>query len=176
MDGHNGLVDLRRLLAKPAVRSYRDVPVPAETVEQIVAQARWTGSARNRQPWRFAAVYDSGMRGELSRLGAYAGHLATAPVVLVLLSPVDGFRDTEFDVGRMAQSITMVAASMSLGCCLASLYPEENSHRAAALVGAEPGWAARHAIALGHAGRPRVTGRRVLPRGRHDTAEILRFW
>lgn len=144
-----------------------------ETVEHIVAQARWTGSARNQQPWRFAAVYDANLRGELSRLGAYAAHLAAAPVVLVLLSPEDGFRDTEFDMGRVAQSVTMVATSMSLGSCPASLYPEENSHRAAVLVGAEPGWTARHAIALGHPGEPRAVGRRVIPRGRLDTGHLL---
>lgn len=118
----------------------------------------------------------SSLRSELSRLGAYAAHLATAPVVLILLSPVDGLRDTEFDIGRMAQSITLVAASMSLGSCLVSLYPEENSSHAAALVGAESGWTARHAIALGHPDEPRVTGRRAIRGGRHDTAELLRFY
>lgn len=164
------------MLAKPAVRSYREASVPKETVEQIVARARWTGSARNSQPWRFVAVYDPSLRSELSRLGAYAAHLATAPVVLVMLSPADGFRDTEFDIGRMAQSITLVAASMSLGSCLASLYPEENSSHAAALVGAESGWAARHAIALGHPDEPRGAGRRAIPGGRHDTAELLRYY
>ena len=69
--------------------------------------------------------------------------------------------------------VTMVGASLSLGGCPAGLYPAENSCRAAVLVGGEPGWAARHVIALGYAGRPRGVGRRVIPRGRSDTDERL---
>ena len=167
-------VDIRSLIAKGAVRSYRDDPVAEETVSQVLEQARWTGSARNRQPWRFVAVYDSDTRDELARLGAYAGHLATAPVVVVVLSPAQRLLDTEFDLGRVAQSITLVAASMGLGSCVVSLYPDENSDRAATLVDSEPGWSARHAIALGYPGAIPTVGRRAVPAGRLATEELLR--
>jgi nitroreductase len=169
------IVDLRSLIAKRAVRSYRDEPVPVDTVRQIVDQARWTGSARNRQPWRFAAVYEAGIRAELARLGEYAGHLAAAPVVLVLLSPAERWLDTEFDLGRVAQSITIVATSMGLGSCVVSLYPDGNARRAAALVHAESGWVARHAIALGHPGPRPSPGRLTIPTGRHSTDQLLRI-
>lgn len=157
------------------MRTYRAEPVPAETVREIVDQARWTGSARNRQPWRFTAVYDPEIRAGLSRLGGYAGHLAAAPVVLLLLSPEKELLDTEFDLGRVAQSITIVATSMGLGSCIVSLYPENNARRAAALVGAEAGCIARHAIALGHPDTPPVTGRRAIPGGRLSMGELLEF-
>lgn len=167
-------VDIRSLIAKGAVRSYRDDPVAEETVSQVLEQARWTGSARNGQPWRFVAVYDSDTRDELARLGAYAGHLATAPVVIVVLSPAQRLLDTEFDLGRVAQSITLVAASMGLGSCVVSLYPDENSDRAATLVDAGPGWSARHAIALGSPGARPTVGRRAVPAGRLATEDLLR--
>jgi nitroreductase len=162
------------MIAKRAVRSYRDEPVPVELVRQIVEQARWTGSARNRQPWRFAAVYEPGIRTELARLGEYARHLAVAPVVLLLLSPAERLLDTEFDIGRAAQSITIVAASLGLGSCVVSLYPEGNARRAAALIRAESGWTARHAIALGFPDA-RPTGRLAIPAGRHSKDELLRI-
>lgn len=80
-----------------AVRHFRADPVGVSVVERIVDTARWTGSARNRQPWRFVAVTDPDARRALSRLGGYAVHLATAPLVLVLASRDNGFADTEFD-------------------------------------------------------------------------------
>lgn len=168
-------MDIRSLIARRTVRSYLDEPVPAQTVRQIVDRARWTGSARNRQPWRFVAVYEPGVRSALAGLGAYAAHLATAPVVLLLLGPAERLLDTEFDLGRMAQSITVVATSMGLGSCIVSLYPDDNAHRAAVLVDAESGWVARHAIALGYPAAGPAGGRSAIPAGRRTTDELLQF-
>lgn len=169
------MVDVGGLIGARAVRAYGPEPVPVEMIWQIVDQARWTGSARNRQPWRFVAVLDAGTREDLSRLGAYAGHLAAAPAVLVVLSPAERLIDTEFDVGRIAQSITMVAASLGMGSCITSLYPDDHARRAAELVTADPGWTARHAIALGYPGPRPVTGRLAIPAGRLPAGDLLRI-
>ncbi len=168
-------MDVRSLIAQRATRSFLPTPIPDETLTELVESARWTGSARNRQPWRFVAVHDAPVRAQLARLGAYAGFLAAAPVVLVLLSPEGRQLDTEFDLGRITQSITIAAAAAGLGSCAASLYPDDQARRAAGLVRAEPGWTARHAIALGRpATAPARTGRSAIPRGRRDTADLLR--
>ncbi|SDZ32307.1 nitroreductase family protein [Herbiconiux ginsengi] len=168
-------MDIRSVIARRSVRTFEASPIPRSTVALIIDQARWTGSARNRQPWRFVAVYDQGIRSQLAGLGAYAGHLEAAPVVLVLLSPVAQQLDTEFDLGRVAQSITLVAAELGLGSCITSLYPEANSRIAADLVSADPGWAARHAIALGVPAPKPTVGRSAIPLGRRSVAESLRF-
>jgi len=39
-----------------ATRWWQPDAVPREVVERIVDGARWTGSARNAQPWRFVHV------------------------------------------------------------------------------------------------------------------------
>jgi nitroreductase len=166
-------MSLRSLIARRTARSFTTDDVSVETVQQLVEVARWTGSARNRQPWRFVAVYEPSVRASLARLGAYAGHVADAPVVLVLLSPAEQRLDTEFDLGRMAQSVTLAAAESGLGSCIVSLYPAENAHAAAGLVGAGPGWVARHAIALGHPAPPQVSGRSAIPQGRLEVSELL---
>ncbi|MBF4162542.1 nitroreductase family protein [Nocardioides sp. CBS4Y-1] len=165
---------MRRSLARRAVRVFGDQPVQREVVTSIVDAARWTGSARNRQPWRFVAVYDPQVKAALARLGQYAAHLAAAPVVLVVLSPAETMLDTEFDVGRVVQSITTLAAASGLGSCPVSLYPEASSRAAADLVGGEPDWTARHAVALGHPGEP-PRGVSALPAGRLATTQLLRF-
>ena len=168
-------MDIRTAIARRSVRAFEATPIPTSTVELIVDQARWTGSARNRQPWRFVAVYDQGIRTRLSRLGAYAGHLESAPVVLVLLSPTTPQLDTGFDLGRVAQSITLAAAEQGLGCCITSLYPENNARTAAELVSADPEWTAHHAIAVGYPAARPSGGRSAIPLGRLSTAETLRF-
>lgn len=155
-----------------AVRHFRADPVGVSVVERIVDTARWTGSARNRQPWRFVAVTDPDARRALSRLGGYAVHLATAPLVLVLASRDNGFADTEFDVGRLTQSVCLAAAEQGLGSCPTTFFPAENVSRAAELLRLGPGWLPRHAIALGYpallAGAPNA-----IPSGRLSVAELL---
>jgi nitroreductase len=174
-------VDATALLALLAscrsVRRFADRPVEAELIDRIVEAARWTGSARNRQPWRFVVVEDRAVRRELSTLGLYAQHLAGAPVVLVLLSADDGRRDTAFDLGRVAQSLGLAAHALGLGSCLATLFPDDNVAEAGRLLGVEAGWVAHHALSLGwpEAAPPDgdAGGRSAIPTGRLGVAELL---
>ena len=163
---------VRALAARPSVRSFDGRPVAPELIDQLVEPARWTGSARNRQPWRFLAVDDAPTLRSLATLGAYAQHVATAPCAIVILSADNGMRDTEFDVGRVAQTLSLAAAALGLGCCLATIYPDDNVTRAAALLRVADGWLPRHVLSIGHPG-PRPTGRRAIPGGRLDPDELL---
>lgn len=154
-------------------RSFSPDPVPRELVERIVEAARWAGSARNAQPWRFAAVTGTSARESLSRLGAYAQHLAGAPLVLVLGEPSPGGRDTQFDLGRVTQNLTLAASDAGLGSCVATFYPSANAVTAATIAGFGSGWIARHALALGWPAPSSVTGRSAIPGGRLPVSELL---
>nr|WP_158252421.1 nitroreductase family protein [Cryobacterium sp. Y57] len=163
---------VRTLNARPAVRSFTDRPVPLEELTQIIEVARWTGSARNRQPWRFIAVCDKEHLEKLGALGAYAQHLASAPCALVLLSANNGFQDTEFDLGKVSQTVILTATALGLGSCLATIYPETNVTKAATLLRVENGWRPHHAISLGYPGAP-MTGTRAITTGRLSASELL---
>ena len=167
--------ELLDLLAARSVRSFADRAVERATVAELVEVARRTGSARNRQPWRFVAVDDRATLQVLATCGAYAGHLATAPCAIVLLSPDDGRRDTEFDLGRVAQSLTLAATAAGLGSCLATFYPDPEIERAAAVLRLESGRVPRHALSLGHPAPPPAAGRPAVPPGRLPTRELLRW-
>jgi nitroreductase len=166
---------LTALAAQRSTRAFTDEPVARADLERIVDAARWTGSARNRQPWRFVAVTDRRTRERLSALGGYAGHLATAPLVLVVLSADDGFADTEFDVGRVVQSVTLAAHALGLATCVATLYPAASVSAAAALVHAGPGWLPRHALSLGRAAPVAPRAPLAIPTGRLPVARLLAF-
>lgn len=163
---------IRSLTARPAVRSFTDRAVPAEMLEQIADTARWTGSARNRQPWRFIAVRDKAHLEKLSALGAYAQHIASAPCALVLLSADNGFQDTQFDLGKVSQTAILAATALGLGSCLATIYPEDNVERAAQLLRVEAGWLPHHAISIGYPGT-QMKGMRAIASGRLPLAELL---
>jgi nitroreductase len=159
-------------VAARAARSFEDRLVPRETVHAILDVARWTGSARNRQPWRFRVVTDQRTRSALAELGAYARHLHGAPCVLVLLAANDGRRDTDFDVRRVAQSVALAATSAGLGCCPATIYPDEHVARAGRLLEVPDEWRVRWCFSLGFPDRTGA-GRSAVPVGRRPVNDLL---
>lgn len=67
------------------VRFFEREPVSREALDDILEVARWSGSARNRQPWEFVVVRDRGTLETLAALEGYAQHLADAAVGIVLV-------------------------------------------------------------------------------------------
>jgi nitroreductase len=156
-----------------ATRAFTGEPVAREQVMAVLEAARWAGSARNRQPWRFVVVRDRELLRELSLLGAYAGHLAGAPVVVLLA--VDGAvsaEDAEFDAGRAAQNLMLAAHTLGLGSCPASFFPAVNAQRATGLVGLREPWRVRTGISLGYPAPP-VRGTPAIPQGRMPLSDLV---
>lgn len=164
---------LAALAGLRATRWFTPDPVADEDLDRVLEVGRWTGSARNRQPWRVAVVRDAARRAELSRLGTYALHLEAAPVALLLAVDVaGGGADAEFDAGRLAQSLMLAADALGLGTCPVTFFPDENVRRATALAGLEPPWRVRTGIALGRPGPAPPGGRRAIPSGRRPLDEL----
>ncbi|MGH7123088.1 MAG: nitroreductase family protein [Stellaceae bacterium] len=57
----------RLATGRRSIRRYQANPVPAETLERILAAARWAPSAHNRQPWRFAILTPFHWKNRLAR-------------------------------------------------------------------------------------------------------------
>ena len=159
---------LRALASLRATRRFTARPVNAADVDRIMEVARWTGSARNRQPWRLITLEAPSELMALSRLGAYALHVRDCPLaVLIAIDRERGGADAEFDAGRLAQNVMLAAHALGLGSCPVTVFPEANVEAATALAGLAPPWAVRTAIALGHPDpSPGPTGRPAIPRGR----------
>ncbi len=84
---------------------------------------------------------------QLAGMGHYAGHLAGAPLGIVLVMEGPG---REFDAGRLAQSIMMAAWAHGVGSCIASLFPTENERRARQLLHVPDERSVHTVIALGY--------------------------
>lgn len=175
--GENGPMTERVHASRPprATRHFLPDPVPAGDIDAMIEAARWTGSARNRQPWRFAVVTRPALRADLARLGAYAQHLAGAPLVIGVAVDESSGGDAHFDAGRAAQVLMDAAAGLGYGTCPATLFPVANAERAAGLVGLAPPWRLRWALSVGRpAPTPAAAGTRsAIPTGRLPLEEIV---
>jgi nitroreductase len=166
-------VVLRLLAGLRATRHYLPEPVPRDAVARMLEVARWTGSARNRQPWRLAVVEDRDDLRRLSRTGPYAQHLAGAPLAVVVgIDHARGGLDAEFDAGRLGERLMLAASALGLGSCPATLVGEARIAEATAIAGFEPPFRARTAIAIGRPA-PAPRGRRAIPTGRLPLSRLV---
>ncbi|GAA4336134.1 NADPH-dependent oxidoreductase [Pigmentiphaga soli] len=76
---------LDRLLAHRSVRAYLPDPLPAGTVELLVAAAQSASSSSNLQAWSVVAVEDPERKARLAVLAGNQKHIVQAPLLLVWL-------------------------------------------------------------------------------------------
>jgi len=95
-------------------------PVPENVLQDVLDVARWSGSARNRQPWEFVVVRDRETLESLAACEGRAAHLANAAVgiVLVMAGESEFFEQETFDEGRLSERISLTAASYGVASSL----------------------------------------------------------
>jgi nitroreductase len=125
-----------------ASRWYERRPVGAADLQAILDAGRRTGSGKNRQPWQLVVVRQRSRLEALAACGPWAGHLARAPLAIVIAVPREfgliGLRpdhfmaDTErvaslmaiFDAGRLAQSLMLAGWERGVGSCPATMHDQ----------------------------------------------------
>lgn len=113
------------ILTCRAVRHFTDQPIPEDNLRRILEAGRWTGSAKNVQPWHFLVVRERETLYQLAECGRYASHLRGAAAAVVLVTSPGTWVD--FDSGRAAQNMMLAAWSMGLSSCIASLHEAERA-------------------------------------------------
>ena len=103
------------------IRQLRPDPVPEKAVQDILEVARWTGSARNIQPWDLVVIRD---RTTLRQIGEIPGgrgpHLVNAGLGIALVMSGDQENpdfDT-YDEGRLSERIMLAADAHGLGSAI----------------------------------------------------------
>jgi nitroreductase len=103
------------------IRQLRPEPIPQAALEDILEVARWTGSARNIQPWDLVVIQD---RATLQALGTIVGgrgpHLvkAGAGIALVMSGDLEHPDFDTYDEGRLSERIMLAAAVHDLGSAI----------------------------------------------------------
>ena len=143
----------RELLA--AVKSLRqsrhflDTPVDTRDLEQLLEIARWTGSAKNTQPWHLIVVTEAAMNTALAQCGDFAGFLAGAPASIVVAMEGES-RSVAYDDGRLQERVMFAAKLLGLGTGTAWFGTPEYRQRVRELLGIPGHLEPWSAIAVGH--------------------------
>ena len=158
-----------------SVRLFSPRQIPDDVLLDVLDAGRWTGSAKNSQPWDLIVVKNRENLAALARCGRYAGHLAGATLAIALVMGGDDVA-TLLDEGRLMQNLMVAAWAHGVGSCIASIYPADNQQRARELLGIP---ADRHLLTMLSIGYPagpealRLPANAPIPRGRRPLEEVV---
>jgi len=169
------------MLQHRSVRAYLDRPLPAGTLELLVAAAQSAASSSNLQAWSVVAVEDPDRKARLSRLANDQAHIRDCPLFLVWIADLsrldrnaralgetaaanrylEMFLVAAIDAALAAQNAALAAESMGLGTVYIGAMrnrPEE----VAAELGLPPDAVAVFGLCVGYADPAKLSG--VKPR------------
>ncbi|MGI8404235.1 MAG: nitroreductase family protein [Thermomicrobiales bacterium] len=149
-------------------RKFADERIPYEVMQDILEVARWTGSAKNSQPWDLIVVRDREALRRLSDCGQFAGFLAGVDVAIVIA--LHGYVRTAeiYDEGRISERMMLIADAYNLGSGTAWFGDETGQQLVKELLAIPAEWFVHSAVGFGYPDldaddRPGVTlGRRPL--------------
>lgn len=152
MDAYRAVVDKRD------TRSFTAVPVREESLRRVLQGGRMAGSAKNLQPCRFVVLADQAAKEKLAACGQFSSWIPNAPVNIAVLIPADG---RDFDAGRAAQNMMVVAQAEGLASCPVTMHDNDAARRS---LNAPEGWRVAIVLAVGHPAEsqgPRLQGVRL---------------
>jgi nitroreductase len=155
-----------------AVRQFRPDPVPRPVVDDLLQVARWSGSARNRQPWEFVVVRDRGTLRALAAADGYAGHLADAPLGIVLVMAGEQRTQETFDEGRLSERIMLAALAHGVGSSIGWFTPP-GAETVKGRLGIPFERLVRTALSLGYPDEAALAARGKTPQARKPLAELV---
>jgi nitroreductase len=109
---------LRPLRRTRQVREFEPTPLAPEVLDAIADVARWTGSSRNTQPWRFIVITEPSTLQAIHAAGLpQTRGLATATAAIAIVLPAEPERAVHdaYDDGRVAERILVAAAMLDIG-------------------------------------------------------------
>ena len=154
MDAYRAVVDKRDQ------RAFLPKPIPEDALRRILQAGRMTGSSKNSEPNRFIVIRDRARLAAVAALGKQARWVASAAAVVVIAQTMRH----EYDAGRCAQNMMVVAWRDGIGSCPAHVPETELG----ALLGVPAPIQLNRLIAFGYidperAAPPRGVARRRIP-------------
>jgi nitroreductase len=136
------------IASKRDQREYADREIPDETVRRILDAGRVSGSAANRQPWRFLALRDRSLLERVAEtVYAPANVLGARLAVAIVVSDSPGF-----DCGRAAQNMMLAAWNEGVASCPNGM---PDPAKAAEALGLPEGERPLNILSFGYPARPR---------------------
>lgn len=130
-------------------RLFHDRPVPRDAVDQILDVARWTGSARNTQPWHFIEITDRETLASLSRLRTPINWVADVPLAIAIVLDGHDAASEAYDEGRVTERMLIAAKLLGLGGGVAWFGDEAQQAEGRRILGVPEGRTVRGVVAIG---------------------------
>lgn len=143
------------------VRQFVAGDVTDEQLQQLLEIARWTGSSRNTQPWRFVVIRKREVLAELAALRENITWVADAALAIALVSPGQNPPHEAYDEGRVTERLLIAARMLGLGAGTAWFSEPEREAAAKALLHVPEDRTMRSIVAIG----PYVTSKDPRPAG-----------
>lgn len=162
---------VRPLLRVRQIRDFTPQRVDPAILDALVDVARWSGSSRNEQPWRFIVIEDEGTLRRLHEAGMpQTRALATAAAAIAIVLPNEPDREVSraYDDGRAAERILIATSLLGIGGAITWARSDVRA-TVAGILGLPPDRFVRTIVALGH---PTEAARR--PKSKPGTARLPR--
>jgi len=165
----------RELRRVRQARQYRPDPVPAETVQELLQIARWTGSSRNTQPWHFIAITDKEQLTKISQLRTPINWVAAAPLAIAIV--LDGASPTgeAYDEGRVTERLLIGARLLGLGGGIAWFGDDAQEAEAKRILNIPPERGARSVVVIGYPTTTKDPRPNPAKGGRRPLSELVSY-
>ena len=152
MSGEPARERVRPLLRTRQVREFTTEPPTDAEIEALTEVARWSGSSRNSQPWRFIVIRDPGTIKRIHDLGVpQTRSLLTAhAAIAIILSGDEDDIEHAFDEGRAAERLLIAAGLLGLAAGVAWILPKVRAD-VGSVLGLPADRFVRTIVAMGHA-------------------------
>ena len=144
-----------RLKPLRRTRQYRDFeprPLDEAVLDALVDVARWSGSSRNSQPWRFIVVTDPSTLRAVHDAGLpQTRGLKTAVAAIAIVLPADPGRAVHdaYDDGRVAERLLVAASLLDIGAGISWIRSDVRP-TVQPLLGIPDDWMVRTIVQLGY--------------------------
>jgi nitroreductase len=118
---------VRPLRQARQVREFTEEPLTDAELEAITDVARWTGSSRNNQPWRFLTIRDATTIRRLEAAGlpqTRSLKTATAAIAVLLPAAPERLVSDAYDDGRAAERMLIAAGMLDLAAGITWVRPD----------------------------------------------------
>ena len=144
----------------------------AEDIETLLQVARWTGSARNTQPWHFVVVDNRDLLGKISQVRPPINWVADAPLAIALVMDGKSLESEIYDEGRVAERLLIAARVLGLGGGVAWYGDEAQTAEGKRILGIPDELFNRGVVVIGHATSTKDTRPNANIGGRKPMAEV----
>jgi len=155
-------------------RKFAGERIPHEVVQDILEVARWTGSAKNTQPWDLIVVRDRDSLRQLSESRQFAGFLAGVDVAIVIALRGNSLISEAYDEGRISERIMLIADAYELGSGTGWFSDEEGQKQVKELLGIPADRYVHSAVGLGYPD-PDADDRPPVAPGRRPLTDVVSY-